>query len=398
MWIAVFAPDKKQAGITFKYIVGLMRSVPALAALIQGQTRESLSLRNGVVVEVISATIAAPRGRSYARAIIEEAAFLPQDESANPDAELLRAVRPALARVPGSLLAVVSSPYARRGVLWRAWQKYHGQPDSDVVLVQASTTQLNPMFDVRAVETAYEEDEASARAEYGAEFRGDIESFLTRDAINAAVIPGRLELPPVRGSCTARSLTSRAGVARTRRRARSPTRSSARGVWSGCSMSCENRRPPFSPEQTCDAFATLLKVYGVSVATADRYVGQFPVEQLQKQGVSVWPSERAKSDIYKEFLPYVNSGQGELLDVRGARAARRARTSHSARRTGQHRSRTRRTRRRGECDVRGVGKGAAGRARGRNRSLRQRLRSVGGRGPRGACAGAGVTGAARRGG
>ena len=98
VFVGIFAPDRKQAGIDFRYIVGLMRSVPELADLIVRETRDSLELSNRVVVEVLSATIAAPRGRSYALVIVEEAAFLPSDASANPDVELLRAVRPALAR------------------------------------------------------------------------------------------------------------------------------------------------------------------------------------------------------------------------------------------------------------------------------------------------------------
>src|SRR6185503_13466489 len=105
-------------------------------------------------IEVISARFASPRGRSYTLAIVEEAAFLPTDESANPDVELLRALRPALARCPGSLLAVVSSPYARRGVLWRVWQRHHDKADGDVVLVCADTLSLNPSFDRRAIQRA----------------------------------------------------------------------------------------------------------------------------------------------------------------------------------------------------------------------------------------------------
>ena len=162
IYIGVFAPDRKQAGITFRYVVGLLKSVPSLAALIVNESRASIELTNGVIIEVLTSSIAAPCGRAYALATVEEAAFLPTDSSANHDVELLRAVRPALARVPGSLLAVVSSPYARRGVLWKAWQKFHDQPDSDVVLVQAYTLTLNPTFDRRAIETAYAEDPASA--------------------------------------------------------------------------------------------------------------------------------------------------------------------------------------------------------------------------------------------
>ena len=210
IYVGVFGPDRKQAGITFRYIVGLLRSVDELAALIVDEGKDSVSLSNGVVIEVITASIAAPRGRAYALAIIEEAAFLPSDQSANPDVELLRAVRPALARVPGSLLCVVGSPYARRGVLWAAWQKYHGKPDGSAVFVQASTSALNPTFDSDAIATAYEEDPASAAAEFGGEFRTDVESFVSREAVDAVVVTGRIELPRVAGVSYRGSSTSRA--------------------------------------------------------------------------------------------------------------------------------------------------------------------------------------------
>ena len=36
---------------------------------------------------------------------------------------------------------------------------------------------------------------------------------------------------------------------------------------------------------------------------------------MRKHGVNVTPSERTKSDIYREFLPLLNSGNVELLDL-----------------------------------------------------------------------------------
>jgi hypothetical protein len=63
-----------------------------------------------------------------------------QSPSAEPDVELLRAVRPALARVPGSLLAVISSPYARVGEVFRMWSERFGRNDDEsVMVVQADT-------------------------------------------------------------------------------------------------------------------------------------------------------------------------------------------------------------------------------------------------------------------
>src|SRR5262249_5940743 len=124
----------------------------------------------------------------------EEAAFLDDEQSANPDVELLRAVRPALARVPGSLLAIVGSAYAQRGVLYDGWKKYHDQPDGDVVVVKAGTLDLNPTFDRVAVEKALAEDPAGASAEYLSVFRSDVANFIAPEAITACVVTGRREM------------------------------------------------------------------------------------------------------------------------------------------------------------------------------------------------------------
>lgn len=316
VYIGIFAPDRKQASVTFRYVTGLLRSVPALAALIVSESKDSITLTTGIIIEVITASVAAPRGRAYCLVIVEEAAFLPTDASANPDVELLRSVRPALARVSGSLLVVVSSPYARKGIIWAAWQKYHGKSDSDVLLVQASTRELNPTFDARAIAKAYEEDPASAAAEFGGLFRTDVESFISREAIDAVVVLGRIELARL-GGVTYQGFADFAGGG------------SATGDSAVLAIAHGDRRdsrtiavldvvrevrPPFSPEQVCADFAATLQGYGIREIRADRWAGQFPVEQMRKHGIQVAPSENSKSEIYRDVLPVINSGTCELLD------------------------------------------------------------------------------------
>lgn len=314
VYVGVFAPDRKQAGVTFRYIVGLMKSVPSLAALIVAEQKDSIELTNGVIVEVLTASIAAPRGRAYALVIVEEAAFLPTDSSANPDVELLRAVRPALARVPGSLLVVVSSPYARRGVLWQAWQKYHDQPDGDVVLVQADTLTLNPTFDTRAIDTSYAEDPASAAAEYGAQFRSDVETFVAREALDESTAVGRFELPPVStltyeavvdpsGGSGADSFTLAIGH-----------REDRDGRTIAIIDVLRETRPPFSPADTIRQYAELLKTYRISSVRGDRFAGEFPRELFREHGVAYDLLDKSKSDLYVDALALLNSGRVELLD------------------------------------------------------------------------------------
>lgn len=308
IYIGIFGPDRKQAAITFRYVQGLMRSVPSLAALIVAERADSIELSTGIIVEVITASVAAPRGRSYALVIIEEAAFLPTDQSANPDIELIRGVRPALARVLGSLLAVVSSTYACRGVPWMAWQKYHKHAPADIVFVQAPTLDLNPTFDRRAIETAYEEDPAAAAAEYGAEFRRDVEGFVSREAVDAVVIPGRLELPTMPGELAFVDVAGGSGTD-------SSTLATARRDGERAVL-CLLReiRPPFSPEAMVEEFAATLKARHIDRVVGDKYAGEWPAEQFQRHGLRYEAASLPKSDLYRELLPALNSRRVELLD------------------------------------------------------------------------------------
>jgi hypothetical protein len=320
IYVAVLAPDRRQASVTHRYILGLLRSVPELAALIVAERADSIELANGVTVEVVTASMAAPRGRGYACVVVEEAAFLPTGDSADPDVELLRAVGPALARVPGSLLVVVSSPYARRGILWSAYRRHQVGPDERVVFVQAPTLELNPTFDRAAVETALAEDPAGARAEYLAEFRSDVESFVAAEAIEAVTVPGRLELAPAAGGQYTGFLDF-AGGSGTDSATLAISHAEKRGDQViGVLDLVREVRPPFSPAQVCEGFARELRRYGIAMATSDRWGGDFPVEAMRQYGVTVTASELAKSDLYRELLPLLNSGAIELLDVPRLRA------------------------------------------------------------------------------
>lgn len=316
IYIGVIAPDRKQATVTLNYVRGLLQSVPDLAALIESETSDSIDLIGGTTIEVVTATVSAPRGRAYGLVVLEEAAFLPTDQSANPDVELLRAVRPALARVPGSLLCVISSPYARRGVLFDAWKRYHDVSVADVLFVQAATLDLNPTFDRRAIDKAYEEDPIAAAAEYGGLFRSDVESFLSREALDACVVPGRLELPRCPGiiyRCFLDFAGGSGGDSATLAIAHTERRPDGQSVH--VLDAIREVRPPFSPDAVCQEFAAVIKAYGCYRATSDRWGGQFPVEAMRKLGIHVEASVKPKSDLYAELLPLVNSGRVELLDL-----------------------------------------------------------------------------------
>jgi hypothetical protein len=219
-----------------------------------------------------------------------------------------------MATVPGSVLLAITTPYSRRGAAWGAFEKHYGQ-DSSVLVWKADTQSMNPNVDPSIIEAAYEDDPIAASAEYGAEFRRDVDAFLSREAIEAVTIPDRLELPRVEGTrCVA--FTDPSGGSQD-----SFTLAIAHEQDSVAVLDAvRERRPPFSPDGVVQEFCELLKLYGVSRVEGDRYAGEWPRERFKEHGVEYRTADKTKSDIYQALLPGVNSGKVELLDHKRLKA------------------------------------------------------------------------------
>jgi hypothetical protein len=75
------------------------------------------------------------------------------------------------------------------------------------------------------------------------------------------------------------------------------------------------RRPPFSPDDVVEEFATLLKSYRISRVTGDRYAGEWVRQPFRARGIDYICAEQTASDFYRDALPLFNSGKIELLDI-----------------------------------------------------------------------------------
>ena len=114
---------------------------------------------------------------------------------ANPDVEILAAVRPGLLTTRGPLL-MASSVYAKSGVLYDSYKRYFGPAGPpDILVAHATTRDLHPTIDQAEIDLALERDPVANRAEYLSEWRNDVEGFIGRGIVEACV--GDLyELPP----------------------------------------------------------------------------------------------------------------------------------------------------------------------------------------------------------
>ena len=308
--IPVLAADRRQARTIMRYVRALLHGVPALEALIENETAEEIALAGRVTIEVGTASFRAMRGYTLLAALCDEIAFWRADESANPDTEILDALRPAMATIEGSILLCASSPYARRGALWQAYRRYWGRDDARVLVWKADTRTMNPTVPERVIAEAAERDPAAAAAEYGAEFRTEVETFAAREAIEACTVAGRYELPPAPGARYHAFIDPSGGSAD------SMTVAIAHAAGDIAVLDAVREvRPPFSPERVVADFCTLMKRYRIDRAAGDRYAGEWPREQFFKQGIRYEPAERAKSELYRDLLPLLNSRRLELLDL-----------------------------------------------------------------------------------
>jgi hypothetical protein len=310
--LAVIAADRRQARTIMRYIVGFLDAVPMLRAMVTSRTKETIELSNRVTIEVHTCNFRSVRGYTIVAALLDEVAFWRSEDSANPDTEILNGLKPGMATVPGALLLALSSPYARNGVLWEAHRKHYGQDGDPVLVWQAPTTAMNPNVDPQVIADAYEEDEASASAEYGAEFRRDIESYVSREVIEACVIPDRHDLPPAAG-ISYRAFTDPSGGSRD-----SFTLAIAHDVGPLTIIDAlRETKPPFSPADVVKTYAELLKTYRIASVTGDRYAGEWPRERFRENGISYDVCEKVKSDLYRDLLPLLTSRCLEVPDSPG---------------------------------------------------------------------------------
>jgi hypothetical protein len=306
----IIASDRRQAKVIFGYVRGLLQSVPMLAQTIEAETAESITLSNRCVIEIRTASWKSTRGFTVVAALLDEIAFWPTDEyAADPDTEVINALKPAMATIPNAMMICASSPYARKGALWQAYKKHFGK-DSKVLFWQSETRQMNPTVKQSLIDAALADDAPRGQSEWLARFRSDIEAFVSRESVELCISLDVKERPPVKDTKYFGAIDPSGGS--------SDSMSLCIGHRDGdCAViDCIREvRPPFSPESVVREFSTLLKSYHVAQVTSDRYGAEWVRERFKTHGIEVKPAGEAKSDFYSNLLPIINSRRIDLLDI-----------------------------------------------------------------------------------
>ena len=303
--IQVIASDRSQAQVILGYIRGILKANPVFAQYVVNDLRESIELSNGLSIEVMSCSYKAVRGRTIVCAIFDEVAFW-RVEGVNVDAEILQAIRPGMATIPNSKLIVISSPYAQFGVLWETFKSYYGKEDAEVLVWKSDTRTMNPTISQELINREAVKDSTAARSEWFAEFREDLELFLSRESVEACCVLSGTLAPSSRYAY--RGFVDPSG-------GRNDAFTLAIGHQEKPRLVVDLLKawePPFNPQVVVQEAGEVLGQYRVDKVSGDRYGAAWVESAFDKVGIRYQPCEKVKSDLYLNLEGFINTARVEM--------------------------------------------------------------------------------------
>ena len=307
--VLVLAASRDQARVVFNYIRAFLEASPVLRQEIDTITQAEIRLKSGIILGTHANWFRSVRGRTLLAAIFDEVALWRDEVSATPDIEVYRAVLPALMTTKGMLIGI-STPYRRSACCIKKWRDHYNIDGDDVLVVQGPSTAFNPQLKQEEIDAAIADDREGATAEWEATFRSDIAAFLDDDTIDRAINHDRpLEL--VRrhdGKSRYRAFVDPSGG---RHDAFSICIGHSLGHGQQRTFTCDvirATRPPFDPRSVVEECAQLIKQFGLSNVTGDRYGAEWVTSAFSERGIRYTPAEKSKSDLYLEALPLFRRG------------------------------------------------------------------------------------------
>ena len=309
--VMCLARDKEQARIVFRYVKAILNHVPALRGMIIDQRADEIELTTGVTIMIKASDFGGVRGPTIACVVADEVAFWPS-QGANPDDEVLSAIRPAMATIPDAKLLCISTGYAQVGALYDAHKQHYGKDEDDVLIWQADTAAMNPTISQKFIDRELEKDPEAGRAEWLGLFREDVTAAFALEAIERCIVPGRIELAPSPHVYQYFGFADPSG-----------------GRHDAFTLAIAHRhadedsiildairatRPPFVPSEVVSEYSDFLKSFGLSSVIGDNYGGEWPKAEFAKQGIFYELAENTKSELYLAMVPTVCSRKVELLD------------------------------------------------------------------------------------
>jgi len=306
-WVFCVATDRRQAEVVLGYIKGFLE--PFSNMVLRSRAMD-IDLKNGITIGISTCTIRAGRGFALACVIMDELAFWRDEYSANPADDVIWSLQPRL--LDNGLLIGVSSSYGPFGCLYETHKEHFGKEGSDVLFWKASTLTMNPTYNKEKIEKLIRRNPAKGRAEFMAEFREDVETYLSESDLEAVTMTGRRMLLPIPG-VRYKAFTDPSG-------GKKDSFALAIAHVEGDKVvhdRLEERKPPYDPDIVVREYCKILKNYNCHQVVGDEFGGVWCASKFREYGIRYIPTSgllKTKNDIYATFQPMVLSGMVELLD------------------------------------------------------------------------------------
>jgi hypothetical protein len=181
-------------------------------------------------------------------------------------------------------------------------QDWDGPDGSPLVLVaKGSTRDFNPLIDQADIDLELERDPERNRAELLAEFRSDIDSFISLEVVESCV-GDFYEISPSHRWGYFLFIDSSGN--------REDSFCIAVAHKDGDKIVVDvvrEWRPPFNIDGVVDEICALAKLYRIGKATGDRYAGDVIADMFRKRSLPYDPTDCNKSDFYHDLLPLLNT-------------------------------------------------------------------------------------------
>ena len=304
--VLIVAQNQRAARIILDYAAALLRVVAA-AAVAGGRAQRQRHRAEGRR-RAGSALAELPGGarlHAAGRHRDEVAYWWSEDSYANPDVEVLAAIRPGLLTTQGPLV-LASSPYARRGALWDNFNRHYGPDGAPDLLVAHGS---HPRLSIPPCRRPGSSTSWSATA------RATLPSTLPNFApTSRASLRSKWSRPPRRLSRAAAG--RRYALSRFRRSGRRLRRRFVHCCYCSSRPRQQLRRHRCRARTQAAVLARgrrrrvrgLLKSYRITAVSGDRFAGGFAAEAFKQHGIRYSPSAKPKSDLYLDLLPLLNTG------------------------------------------------------------------------------------------
>ena len=302
----VLSRDQRISKSLLNYVEGIVQNSPLLRSLIVNRTADTIELQHHVQITVRPCNAISPRGLTLICAVLDEISFwFTSTDYADPDVEILAALRPTLLTTKGPIL-MASSVYAKVGVLYDAYKQYYGAAGPSDILVGFGTSRdMNPLLSQAEIDRELERDPLRNRAEYLSEWRDDVEGFISREIVEAC-IGDYHELPPQDNISYSCFVDAASGVPD------GDSYAAAISYRSGDQIvvaAIREVRAPFSPASVVtDIIVPLCRAFRVHKVWGDAFAGQFAREPFRLAGLGYELVRPHKSELYRDpMLPLLNS-------------------------------------------------------------------------------------------